>query len=99
MLGVLSILICIILHPHDLFLKYSATEIRTSLAPVEHVTVRFNCKVEEDKVWIVSRVELLGQAAAQLAQVVSDDGGGHSEIVSIINAKVDTGVTEHHTET
>ena len=63
------------------------------------MTVRFNCKVEEDKVWIVSRVELLGQAAAQLAQVVSDDGGGHSETVSIINAKVDTGVTEHHTET
>ena len=62
------------------------------------MTVRFNCEVEEDKVWIVSRVELLGQAAAQLAQVVSDDGGGHSEIVSI-NAKVDTGVTEHHTET
>ena len=80
-----------------LLLKQSATEIRTSLAPVEHVTVRFNCKAEEDKVWIVSRVELLGQAAAQLAQVVSDDGGGHSEIVSI-NAKVDTGVTEHHTE-
>ena len=78
--------------------KYSTTEIRTSLAPVEHVTVRFNCKVEEDKVWIVSRVELLGQAAAQLAQVVSDDGGGHSETVSI-NAKADTRVTEHHTET
>ena len=81
-----------------LLLKQSATEIRTPLAPVEHVTVHFNCKAEEDKVWIVSRVELLGQAAAQLAQVVTDDGGGHSEVVSI-NAKVDTGVTEHHTET